>query len=192
MLLNLNVFRWVSAVAVLMLISANVAADDTNKIPVVDSAIAIFGSATAQEKLKAAEESADFLSLKAKYESSTADLQTMAKEAESQRFTWSQEQLAEHQKKMGYAKADAELTVQKIKAEQQQLQQSILQELGPLAEQAIQEIVQEEDISLLLRAESVLLAAPDASITAKVASRIDQKVAAIKKAAEAEQAVPQQ
>jgi outer membrane protein len=192
MLLNLRVFRWVSAVAVLILISANVTADDTNKIAVVDSAIAIFGSATAQEKLKAAEESADFLSLKAKYESSTADLQTMAKEAESQRFTWSQEQLAEHQKKMGYAKADAELTVQKIKAEQQQLQQSILQELGPLAEQAIQEIVQEEDISLLLRAESVLLAAPDASITAKVASRIDQKVAAIKKAAEAEQAVPQQ
>jgi outer membrane protein len=192
MLLNLKDFKWVSAVAVLIFISANVAADDTNKIAVVDSAIAIFGSATAQAKLKAAEESADFLSLKAKYESSTADLQTMAKEAESQRFTWSQEQLAEHQKKMGYAKADAELTVQKIKAEQQQLQQSILQELGPLAEQAIQEIVQELDISLLLRAESVLLAAPDASITAKVASRIDQKVAAIKKAAEAEQAVPQQ
>ena len=192
MLLNFNYFKWISAVAISLLISANATASDASKIAVVDTAIAIFGSATAQAKLKAAEESADFLSLKAKYESSTADLQTMAKEAETQRLTWSQEQLAEHQKKMGYAKADAELTVQKIKAEQQQLQQSILQELGPLAEQAIQEIVEEEDISLLLRAESVLLAAPDASITAKVAGRIDQKVASIQKAVDVEKAVPQQ
>jgi len=189
MLLNFKAFKMVSVVGIFILISANAVASDTTKIAVVDTAFAIFGSATAQAKLKAAEKSADFLSLKAKYESSTADLQVMAKEAESQRFTWSQEQLAEHQKKMGYAKADADLAVQKIKAEQQQLQQSILQELGPLAEQAIQEIVQEEDISLLLRAESVLVVAPEASITAKVANRIDQKVASVEKA---EQAAPQQ
>jgi outer membrane protein len=189
MLLNLKAFRCVVVAGIFALISANVVASDTNKIAVVDTAIAIFGSATAQAKLKAAEESADFLSLKAKYESSSADLQAMAKEAESQRLTWSQEQLAEHQKKMGYAKADAELTVQKIKAEQQQLQQSILQELGPLAEQAIKEIVEEEGITILLHAEPVLIVDPQANITAKVAARIDQKVS---KAEKAEQAVPQQ
>jgi len=156
---------------------------NSDRIAVVDSAVAIFGSATAQEKLRQAEQSSDFLSLKAKYESSSADLQAMAKEVESKRLTWSQEQAAEHQKKMGYAKADADLTVQKIKAEQQQLQQSILQELGPLAEQALQEIVKEEGIAVLLRAEAVLIANPEASITAKVAARIDQKV---------EQAKPQE
>ena len=38
------------------------------------------------------------------------------------------------------------------------------------------EIVKEEGISVLLRAESVLLASPDTSITAKVAARIDAKI----------------
>ena len=74
-----------------------VAAD---KIAVVDIARAIFGSNVAQARLQQAETGADFVGLKAKYESSTADLQALAKEAESKRLTWSQEQAQEHQKKM--------------------------------------------------------------------------------------------
>jgi outer membrane protein len=155
-------------------VSTAVAAE---KIAVVDTAVAIFGSATAQNKFKEAEQSADFLALKAKYESSTADLQAMMKEAESKRLTWSQEEAAEHQKKMGYAKADADLAIQKIKAEDQQLRQAVIQQLGPLAQVALQEIIKEESITLLLRAESVLHVAPELQITAKLADRIDQKAA---------------
>ena len=170
MVVNIRIF---ALAAILGVLTANAVAAE--KIAVVDTAVAIFGSTTAQGKLKEAEQSPDFLSLKAKYESSTADLQAMAKEAETKRLTWSKEDAAEHQKKMGYAKADADLTVQKIKAEQQQLQQRIIQELGPLAQTALQEIVKEEGITVLLRSESVLIVAPEINITAKVAERIDQK-----------------
>ena len=166
-------FRNFALVAILGVLASNVIAAE--KIAVVDTATAIFGSSTAQVKLKEAEQSPDFLALKAKYESSAADLQAMAKEAETKRLTWSQEDAAEHQKKMGYAKADADLTVKKIQAEQQQLQQRIVQELGPLAQTALQEIVKEEGITVLLRSESVLIVAPEINITAKVAQRIDQK-----------------
>ena len=76
---------------------------------------------------------------------------------------------------MSYVKADAELAIQKITAEQKQLEQRILQDLAPFVEQALQEIVKEEGISILLRAESVLLATPETSITGKVAARIDAK-----------------
>jgi len=150
-------------------------ADTVNKIAVVDAKVAIFGSKTAQSYLKTFEESADFQSLKAKYESSSADFQAMGQEAETQRLTWSAEQLAEHQKKMSYVKADAELAIQKISAEQKQLEQRILQNLAPLVELSIQEIVKEQGITLLLRAESVLLASPETSITKQVAERIDIK-----------------
>ncbi|MGB2173049.1 MAG: OmpH family outer membrane protein, partial [Porticoccaceae bacterium] len=78
-------------------------------------------------------------------------------------------------KKMSYVKADAELAIQKLTQEQKQLEQRILQTLAPLVEQAINEIVNEEGISILLRAESVLTASPEMSITAKVADRIDAK-----------------
>jgi outer membrane protein len=150
-------------------------ADTVNKIAVVDAKVAIFGSKTAQSYLKIFEESADFQSLKAKYESLSADFLAMGQEVETQRLTWSAEQLAEHQKKMSYIKADAELAIQKISAEQKQLEQRILQNLAPLVELSIQEIVKEQGITLLLRAESVLLASPETSITQQVAERIDIK-----------------
>ena len=146
-----------------------------DKVAVVDIARAIFGSDAAQAKLKQAEQGADFVSLKAKYESSAADLQALAKEAESKRLTWSQEQAVEHQKKMEYAKADAELAGRKIQAEQQQLQQSIMQELGPKAQEALKEVVAEEGVTILLRRESVMVFSPESSITAKVADRLNQK-----------------
>ena len=145
------------------------------KIAVVDMVRAIFGSNAAQAKLKQAEQGADFVSLKAKYEGSAADLQALAKEAESKRLTWSQEQAVEHQKKMEYAKADAELAGRKIQAEQQQLQQSIMQELGPKAQEALQEVIAEEGVTILLRAESVMVASPESNLTAKVADRLNQK-----------------
>ena len=166
--------KW-AILGVLALMPVATLADTANKIAVVDAKVAIFGSETAQSYLKTFEESADFLSLKAKYESTSADFQAMAAEAETQRLTWSAEQLAEHQKKMSYVKADAELAIQKITSEQKQLEQRVLQDLAPLVEQALQEIVKEEGITVLLRAESVLLATPETSITEKVANRIDAK-----------------
>jgi outer membrane protein len=169
-------FGLVTIVALMISQSLVVSADTASaKIAVVDARVAIFSSAAAQSALKTFEESADFISLKAKYESSSADFQAMAKEAETKRLTWSPEELAEHQKKMSYVKADAELAIQKISSEQKQLEQRVLHDLAPLVEQALQEIVKEEGITVLLRAESVLLATPEASITEKVANRIDAK-----------------
>jgi outer membrane protein len=174
-----NTFKFFGLMFVVVLMTSQplVASADTPsaKIAVVDARIAIFSSTAAQNALKTFEESADFISLKAKYESSSADFQAMAKEAETKRLTWSPEELAEHQKKMSYVKADAELAIQKITSEQKQLEQRVLQDLAPLVEQALQEIVKEEGITVLLRAESVLLAKPEISITIKVADRIDAK-----------------
>jgi len=188
MLLNLKYFRSVALFGIFALVSANSMAADTNKIAVVDSMLAIFGSAAAQAELKAAEESANFISLKAKYESSIADMKAMKEEAETQGMTWSQDQIDDHKKKMGYANADVELTVQKIKAEQQQLQQRILKDLRPLASQAIEQILEEESITILLQAEATLYADPQTDITAKVASRIDENLLkAAKEQAETEQ-----
>ena len=174
-----NIFKFFGLMAFVALISSLsiVASADSPpaKYAVVDARLAIFGSKAAESALKSFEESADFIALKAKYESATADFQAMAKEAETKRLTWSQEELAEHQKKMSYLKADVELAMQKITSEQKQLEQRVLQDLAPLVEEALKEIVNEEGITVLLRADSVLLAKPETSITQKVADRIDAK-----------------
>ena len=170
-----NMKALVVVVLASLFVVAPVSAVAAEKIAVVDIARAIYGSKAAQESLKQAEQSADFVALKAKYEGSAADLQALAKEAETKRLTWSQEQAAEHQKKMEYAKADAELAGRKIQGEQKQLQQRIMQQLGPKAQEALQEVIKEEGITILIRAESVLMSSPESNITAKVADRLNQK-----------------
>jgi outer membrane protein len=44
-----------------------------------------------------------------------------------------------------------------------------------LAQQALQEVVQEEGVTILLKIDSVLLAAPESNLTAKVADRLNKK-----------------
>lgn len=157
------------------LLAASTASFAAEKIAVVDIQRAIFGSELAQQRAQAAESGADFVALRAKYESAVADLQAMAKEAEANRMTWSQEQAASYQKKAEYTKADADLAMRKLQAESQALQQSIFEELRPKASEALEEIVKEEGITLLLKAESVMVAGPEHNITAKVAERLNLK-----------------
>ena len=145
-----------------------------DKIAVIDMQQAMFASNYAQNMAKEASESADFVALRAKAESSAADLQSMAKEAETKRLTWSTEEAAEHQKKMSYTKADYDLAVQKIQGEQQQLQQKIMQELTPQFHEALSEVAKGEGITLLLRRESVIIADPKNDLTAKVVDKLNQ------------------
>ena len=153
-------------------------ANAQDKLAVVDIQSAMFASDYAQNRVKSSLESADFVALRAKAEGSAADLQAMSKEAESKRLTWSAEQAAEHQKKMAYTKADYDLAVQKLQGEQQALQQKILQEIGPRFQTALSEVVDEENITLLFRAESVLIASPQNNITAKVVDRLNKLTSA--------------
>ena len=132
-----------------------------------------------RSRVKQSIESADFVALKAKAEGSAADLQAMSKEAEAKRLTWSAEQAGSHQKRMSYAKADYDLAVQKIQGEQKQLQQQVLQDLSPIFQQALSEVIEEEGVTLLLRAESVLSASAENNLTAKVVDRLNQKTNAV-------------
>lgn len=159
-------------VSILSLASVTVAAE--TKIAVIDIQQAMFASDYAQNSVKVAQESADFVALRAKAEGSAADLQSLGKEAETKRLTWSAEQVTAQQKKMSYAKADYDLAVQKIQGEQKQLQQQIMQELSPQFQEALAQVVQEEGITLLLRSESVIVASPENNLTAKVIDRLNQ------------------
>lgn len=144
------------------------------KIAVVDMAAAIFSSQPAKTRIEKAQKSADFTALKAKYESSTADLQNLAKEWDAKSVTWSAEQKADHQKKMEYAKADRELAMRKLQSENQELEQSIAQELQSVASKALQEIVDKEGITLILPRESIIWSKAELNITGKLVDAINK------------------
>ena len=168
---NLKAFVFV-LVGLVSSFSFSVFAED--KIAVIDMQRAIFASDFAQGRVKEFQESADVVALNASIEGSAADLKAMQEEAEAKSMTWSAEQTAGHQKKMSYAKADYDLAVKKIQGEQQQLRQQIPQEIGAQFQEALSQVITEEGVTLLFRAESVIIASPENNLTAKVVDRLNQ------------------
>ena len=91
--------KYIKLLSIVFLVAIATIASSEDKIAVIDMQQAMFASNYAQNMAKEASESADFVDLRAKAESSAADLQAMAKEAETKRLTWSTEEAAEHQKR---------------------------------------------------------------------------------------------
>ncbi|WP_297189517.1 OmpH family outer membrane protein [uncultured Porticoccus sp.] len=144
-------------------------------IAIVDFGRAIFGTDVAKARLKQKQGESDYAGLEAKYEGTVADMKALKQEVDSKSMTWSKEQAEDAQKKMEYYRADLELITRKIQADQKDLQNSIVQELRPKAAEALQEVVDEEGIVLLINAEAVVTAAPSLDITDKLTDRLNKK-----------------
>ncbi len=164
-----------SFVFVLVTLFSTVALAAEQKIAVVDLGAAIFSSEVAKARQNELRAESDFASLQAKYDSTTADIQALQKDAEANRMTWSEEQVESFQKKMEYLRADLELLQRKLQSEVRSLQNNIVNELRPKALEALQEIVKDEGITLLFRSDAVLVAQPDMDITAKLTDRLNKK-----------------
>ncbi|HEY8384894.1 MAG TPA: OmpH family outer membrane protein [Porticoccaceae bacterium] len=145
------------------------------KIAVVDLGAAIFGSEVAQKRQKELQARSEYTSLQAKYDSTVADINALQKEIESKRLTWSESEAADYQKRMEYLRADIELTARKLESEVRALQNSIINELQPKAQEALQELVQQEGVTVLLRSEAVLMANPEVNLTSKLTEKLNQK-----------------
>lgn len=144
-------------------------------IAIVDVGRAIFGTDVAKARLKKKQGESDYAGLEAKYEGTVADMKALKEEVDSKGMTWSKEQAEDAQKKMEYHRADLELITRKIQADQKDLQNSIVQELRPKAAEALQELVDQEGIVLLINAEAVVTAAPSLDITDKLTDLLNKK-----------------
>ncbi|MEZ5528533.1 MAG: OmpH family outer membrane protein [Porticoccaceae bacterium] len=154
--------------------TSTVLAADGN-IAVVDFAKAIFSTEVAKARLKQKKGESDFAALQGKYESTVANMKALKQDIESKGMTWSTEDAAEAQQKMAFYRQELELVTRKIQSDQQALQNSIVQELRPKAGEALQEIIDEEGIVLLISAEAVVTAAPSLDVTAKLTDRLNKK-----------------
>ncbi|MFP5413430.1 MAG: OmpH family outer membrane protein [Gammaproteobacteria bacterium] len=146
-----------------------------DKIAVVDIQRVIFTSDVAKARQKELQAASEFVSLQAKYDSISADVKALQKKIEAERDTMSQEQATENQKKMEYLRADYELVERKLRAEVQQLQGKIMEELQPKVQAALKELVEAEGVTLLLQREAVIVADPALDVTGKLLERLNAK-----------------
>ena len=145
------------------------------KIGVVDLAAVIFRSDIAQKRLQELQKGAEFSKLQAKYESTAADIKALQKDAEGKSMTWSDDQKVEFQKKMEYLRAEMNLTVGKLESESNAVQNSLIKDLQPKALEALQEMMTQEGISVIIRKEAAVIYKPELDITAKLTERLNSK-----------------
>ena len=146
-----------------------------DKLAVVDIARAIFSSDVAKARQKQLQGASEYSQLQVKYDGVAADVKALQKQIESKRMTISKEEAAEYKKKMDYLRADYELVARKLQAELKVLQNSIMEELQPVVQSSLKELVEQGGITILLQREAVILASPEMDITDKLLERLNSK-----------------
>lgn len=159
------------AVAAVLIANVTFAA---GKVAVFDWEKCILSTDVAKKRLSELQKNPEFSSMQAKFEGLKSDLQNLNKEAETNGMTWSQEQVAEHRKKMEYKNADLQLVVKKLQAEENAAVKRIVQELTPKVRKAVSEIIEAEDIGLLLHSKVAFHVDPAFDITAKITDKLNK------------------
>ena len=143
------------------------------KIAIIDFDKAVFKTKFAQQQQKTLTENDEYGALMEKLQLLKADLQDLEKEANTKGMTWSNEQVAEHSNKVKYKSADYQLIAKKIESQRNNIINTIKEKFATTIKDAVNEIIKEEAIDLLLNAKAAYFARPDFDITKKVTAALD-------------------
>lgn len=144
------------------------------KIAVVNLEAAILQTDAAQERLKDVRNEVDYKSDKDEFEDLKKELDKLVKDFQKDAAVMSQEQQLSARKRMASKQADLEHVAGKLQQAEQLAGQQLLQEMSPMVQEVLRELIATEGIGLLLQRSSVIHADPGYSITAKVTDKLNQ------------------
>ncbi|WGL16591.1 OmpH family outer membrane protein [Microbulbifer bruguierae] len=167
-------FKFVKVSAILLagLLFSGAAAAQT-KVAVVNIQAAIMSTEKASSKINALKTSSEYSQLQNSAEGIRSEVQKMAEDAQKNGVTWSDEQKAEHQRKMNFKRSDFETAVKKLRAIEGQAVQDIQKDLLPKAKTVLEEIIKERKLDLVLDANAAVYAGAEASLTEDLVKRLN-------------------
>ncbi|KUJ84325.1 hypothetical protein AWR36_001065 [Microbulbifer flavimaris] len=154
-------------------ILASASALAQTKVAVFNLQAAIMSTEAAKSKVNALKTSSEYSKLQSSAESIRAEVQKLAEDAQKNGVTWSEEQKAEHQRKMNFKRSDFETAVKKLRAMEAQVGQDIQKTMGPKAKTALETVIKEQQLDLVLDANSAYFAGPKVDLTALVVERMN-------------------
>lgn len=140
---------------------------------VVNFTGAVFNSTKAQQIITAAQEEPEFVNMRTRGETLEAEFRQLQEEFSKNELTWGDEQKAEANQQAMLLRQEQEHISRTLT---QHIQNSVMSELQTPAAEALEELIKDENITILISAEAVLMAAPEADVTEKLVQRINRKV----------------
>lgn len=147
------------------------------KIAVVNLQEAILQSDQAQARLSDVRSQEDYQADKDEFDRLQEELEELVKDFQKDAAVMSQEQQIAARKRLASKQADLEHVTGKLQQAEQAAGQALLQEMSPMVQEVLRELISTEGIGLLLQRGSVIHADPGYSITAKVTDKLNQKTA---------------
>lgn len=148
------------------------------KIAVVNLQEAILQSDPAQQRLAEVRNEESYKADKSEFDRLQEELNGLVQEFQKDAAVMSQEQQASARRRLASKQADLEHVAGKLQQAEQQTGQALLQEMSPMVQEVLRELIATEGIGLLLQRSSIIHADPGYSITAKVTDKLNQLAAA--------------
>lgn len=125
------------------------------KIAVVDIQLAILNSTFGQAQLNLLNNDPAFAEMVASVRSLQADIDGLDNEARSQASNWNNERFQQYTRTRQFKVADLQLVTQKIQSERERVIGEIIEVMNDRALAALEAIISEQQITLLLRESAV-------------------------------------
>ncbi|MEL7044642.1 MAG: OmpH family outer membrane protein [Pseudomonadota bacterium] len=147
------------------------------KIAVVNLQEAILQSDIAQQRLADVRAEEGYKADKDEFDRLREELDELVQDFQKDAAVMSQEQQQSARKRLASKQSDLQYVADKLQQAEQATGQALLQELSPLVQEVLRELISTEGIGLLLQRTSVIHADPGYSITAKVTDKLNQAAA---------------
>lgn len=164
------------AIALTLLVSplASSWATAQGKIAVLDTQAAILGTDEAQKRLKTLREKPDFKANSAELDRLKKEYNDIIAQLQKDLAVMSPEQKDKQRQKIEEKRADIEHVVRKLQQAEQELAQSLMQDMGPRLQKVVADIIKNEGIGLLLDRRVALHVDNSYNITPKVTDQLNK------------------
>lgn len=150
------------------------AASTAGKVVVIDLQRAVLSTAAAKEQLKAMESEKEFSENRKKAENLQKEMDRRSAEAQKDGATWSNEQQMNYRRDMEMMQKEMQLVVQKLQSEKQAVFNRISKDMEGKLKKVLEQLIKEDNISLLLDKGAAHFARPDFDVTEKVTQRLNE------------------
>jgi outer membrane protein len=143
----------------------NAVAGGRGKTVVLDIQRAIMMTEMAREKMKALENQKEYSEIHKKAELLRQQLTKKQEELQKEGPAWSADKRNNHLQNMDFMRKDFELVAQKLQAEQQGLMRDLMKSAEPKIKQALDQIIKEQNITIVLEKGATIFSSPSTDIT---------------------------
>jgi outer membrane protein len=161
--------------AVIMMSGATMvnAEENKGKVAVLNLQAAVMSTTVAREQIKTLEANKDYSETRKKADALQKEMDKKMADAKKEGPTWTKEQQDAFRTEMDLKQKELQLNVQRLQAAEQALLRQVMNDMQPKLKKVIDELVETQKISVLLRADAALFAVPDADITATVTEKLN-------------------